>query len=560
MHQPEYRNPGSGKFTLPWTYLHAIKDYTDMAAHLEQWPEAKAVVNFAPVLLEQIDDYVIQLKNFLDQGEAIRDPFLAALAGPVLPNSLEERMKLASDCLRANETHLISRYPQYKQLVEMTGWADGHEYAWHYLGDQFLVDLSVWYHIAWMGETIKRQDKRVIQLIEKGRDFTLSDRRQLLELISELITAIIPRYKKLAEEGKVELSMSPYAHPIIPLLLDIQSAHEAMPDAPLPSLEQYPGGEERADWHVQQGIACFEKHFGFRPQGCWPSEGAVCEKSYSLYEKFGFDWIATGENVLSNSLDNYDFHTDDKSNLKLHRGYRLKEGKLVSFHRDDGLSDMIGFQYSTWHADDAVANFIQHLENVVEKAQNLGTANEKVVSIILDGENAWEYYPENGYHFLNTLYEKLSTHPDIALTTYSECLQQNIDLAQLHKVVAGSWVYGTFSTWIGETDKNRAWDMLGDAKRCYDQAIASKQLSADQVEKATHQLALCEGSDWFWWFGDYNPGDSVSDFDTLYRLHLSHLYELLRESVPEYLSHSFSSGSGAPVAGGVMRPGQLESA
>jgi len=226
---------------------------------------------------------------------------------------------------------------------------------------------------------------------------------------------------------------------------------------------------------------------------------------------------------------------------------------MACFFRDDGLSDLVGFTYSTWHADDAVANLVHHLKTI---ATNVGKkANEYVVSIILDGENAWEYYPENGYYFLNAVYKQIAEHPQLNLTTFSRCLDQHVPIIPLSHVVAGSWVYGTFSTWIGDADKNRAWDMLGDAKRAFDRVTANGQLSGEARKSAEIQLAICEGSDWFWWFGDYNPGDTVSDFDHLYRMQLVNLYEILGEEPPDYLSHAFAHGGGTPQLGGVMRRG-----
>jgi alpha-amylase/alpha-mannosidase (GH57 family) len=225
----------------------------------------------------------------------------------------------------------------------------------------------------------------------------------------------------------------------------------------------------------------------------------------------------------------------------------------VIFFRDDGLSDLIGFTYSDWHADDAVANLIKHLENIAAACQH---EPNRLVSIILDGENAWEYYPENGYYFLHALYSKLASHPSLELTTYSECLQQHCEVSTLSHVVAGSWVYGTFSTWIGEPDKNRGWDMLGDAKHAFDASVAAGQLDERHRRLAEEQLAICEGSDWFWWFGDYNPAESVRDFEHLYRLHLSNLYQILGAEPPAYLSEVFTHGSGTPAMGGTMRKGQ----
>jgi alpha-amylase/alpha-mannosidase (GH57 family) len=224
----------------------------------------------------------------------------------------------------------------------------------------------------------------------------------------------------------------------------------------------------------------------------------------------------------------------------------------VAFFRDGGLSDTIGFNYSDWHADDAVANLLHHLENIAEQC---GEDQDCIVSIIMDGENAWEFYPQNGYYFLSTLYKQLSEHPQLELTTYSAYLDTNPEVSKLSHIVAGSWVYGTFSTWIGDADKNRGWEMLCDAKAAFDRAVDSG-MTDEQRMAAEHQLAICEGSDWFWWFGDYNPMDTVSDFDELFRLHLSRLYLLMDIEPPEYLGHAFSHGGGTPLHGGTMRRGQ----
>jgi alpha-amylase/alpha-mannosidase (GH57 family) len=549
MHQPEYRDLRTGEYHLPWTYLHTIKDYVDMAAQLEANPSARAVVNFAPVLLEQIDDYASQLKGYLKRGQAIKDPLLSALAGPVIPKNSQKRISLVKDCLRANEARLVDRFPPFRMLVDMAKQALDQPTMMHYYDDQFIVDLLVWYHLAWIGETVRRKDARVKQLMNKARIFSMHDRRLLIELIGELVGSVIGRYRKLAEAGRVELSMTPYAHPIVPLLLDIESAREAMHDVHLPIVRQYPGGEERSRWHMKKGLQTFEHYFGFRPQGCWPSEGSVSDATVKLIADMGMRWVASGETVLRNSL----LQSGMDAHHCIHTAYKFDGTEARCFFRDDGLSDLIGFKYSEWHADDAVANLIHHLENIASACDH---QEDAIASIILDGENAWEYYPENGYYFLNALYEKLVEHEAINLTTYSEYLDRFDQPAELPNLVAGSWVYGTFSTWIGDRDKNRAWDMLADAKQVYDRVVASGHMSDKELQRAELQLAICEGSDWFWWFGDYNPADSVSSFDEQYRLHLGNLYTLLGEEPPEYLSHSFSQGSGSPAMGGVMLPGK----
>lgn len=558
MHQPAYCDLHTNQYQLPWTYLHGIKDYVDMVAHLEAVPKAKAVVNFAPTLLEQIDDYATQLRQYLtecpnpQQAEHfIRDPFLAALVkSPLAPFSHEvdvpeheARLNFINQCLRANKERLIQRFAPYQKLVNMVTWLKNKPDILEYLGDQYFIDLIVWYHLAWMGEMVRRQDQRIKTLMEKAQGFDQDDRRLLLEIILEIMSSLIPRYRALAEKGQIELSATPYAHPIVPLLLDIKAAAEAVPNVTLPSQGQYPGGKERIRWHVQKAFSVFQKYFGKLPQGFWPSEGSVSEMTVRELEKHGIRWVASGYGVLRNSLT--------KANLldqPVHHPYRLPNSQVSCFFRDDHFSDLIGFEFAKWHADDAVAHLTCHLENI---ATTLKT-DQHVVSIILDGENAWEYYPENGYYFLSALYRKLSDHPKLELSTFSECLTKGV--TELPTLVAGSWVYGNFATWIGSKDKNRGWDMLIEAKQTYDRVINALPITQRQL--AEQQLAICEGSDWCWWFGDYNPTSTVHDFDRLYRLHLTHLYRLLKQPPPEYLQHTFSHGGGDPATGGVMRTGQ----
>jgi alpha-amylase/alpha-mannosidase (GH57 family) len=550
MHQPYYKGPKESDYLLPWVYLHGIKDYADMAAHLEHAPGAKAVVNFAPVLLEQIDDYSKQIQAWLSRGKLIRDPLLAALAGPGLPVDTASRKALLSACLKANEQHLIGRFKHFSQLVDLAKRVLNNEVLIGYLNDQCLVDLLVWYHLAWVGECLRLNDVRIRSLQAKGHNYSSDDRRRMLEMVEEVLRCLPSRYAKLAKMGRVELSVTPYAHPIIPLMVDINVAKEASPSINMPQLKSYLGGESRARWHVRKGLEVFEKHFGFRPKGCWPSEGGVSEATLKMLEEEGFSWTATGQQVLSNSLMAGGGDSPLPDNW-VHSVYRVQEGYLKMFFRDDGLSDLIGFTYGDWHADDAVGDLINHLVNIADACKGKSDA---VVSIIMDGENAWEYYPYNGSYFLSAMYEQLSNHPRLQLATFSEVLQrQKKPAPRLSKLVAGSWVYGTFTTWIGDEDKNRAWDMLGEAKKIYDKVLNKKKFTSQQIQELEKQLAICEGSDWFWWFGDYNPGETVSDFEQLFRCQLSYLFELLGEPKPDYLSKVFAFGSGSPVQGGVMK-------
>jgi alpha-amylase/alpha-mannosidase (GH57 family) len=551
MHQPQYRDALTGQYVLPWTYLHAIKDYTDMAAHLEENPAARAVVNFTPVLLDQLDELSGRVRQHLVEGTPLPDPVLGLLGPDPVPTDPAARLVLLKACMRAHRQHLIERFPAFLELVtcaeqcatlERVSWA----------ADALIHDLAVWFHLAWMGETVRRTEPRVAALASQSRGFTPSQRRGLLELIGELLAGIIPRYRRLQESGQCELSVTPYSHPILPLLFDFNAARDSEPDAQLPQHQGYPGGAGRAQWHVAESIRSFEKYFGVRPRGCWPAEGAINEPTLRLLDAHGFEWAASGATVLRASLGVSNL--DPNATQAYNRPYQLPGTALNCFFREEGLSDLIGFTYSSWHGDDAANNLVQDL---VTMAQGKDTAAPThAVLIALDGENAWEYYPFNGYWFLKAMYAGLAAHPQLELMTLTQCLQRGIEPVPLRRVQAGSWVHGTLATWIGDAAKNFAWDLLCDAKRTFDAVLDAGALEPQARAAATRQLALCESSDWFWWLGDYNPAEAVSQFDELFRRQLQNLYQLLGRAAPAALARPISVGSGTMDNGGVMRRAQ----
>ncbi|MCB5187552.1 glycoside hydrolase [Methylobacillus caricis] len=561
MHQPDYRDTITGEYVLPWTYLHAIKDYTDMAFHLESNPQARATFNFVPVLLDQLEDYVEQFDN----GH-IRDPLLALLTKEDMKVlTLEERCLILESCFKGHHEKMLAPFEHYQCLYNMYCKLEPYgKSMFNYLSGQYMADLLVWYHLAWTGESVRRSSQLVQDLMAKGSQFTLEDRLALSGLIVELIRGLIPRYKQLETEGRIEISSTPHYHPILPLLLDFRSTRDAMPYAPLPHFSHYPGGRLRARAHIEEAQASHARRFGRAPQGMWPAEGAVSHEALSLMAEHGIQWAATGEGVLANSLyKSFDASDLPPRNQYLYQPYLVSGGQenIICFFRDDHLSDKIGFEYSNLHADSAVADFIHTLE-VIQQDNN--TERNAVVSVILDGENAWEYYPYNGYYFLSQLYQALTEHPDIEMTTCSQVVEKckqpvpAISMGCLPAIAAGSWVYGSFSTWIGSSDKNKGWDLLCEAKKAYDSVLQAGKLSKKEQAACAHQLAICEGSDWFWWFGDYNSSLSVSSFDRLYRRNLGNLYRLLKLPVPPALSAAISTGSSDSDAAnaGTMRRGQ----
>jgi alpha-amylase/alpha-mannosidase (GH57 family) len=545
MHQPVYREPIGGEYLVPWTYLHGLKDYSDMVAHLENQPGAAAVVNFSPVLLEQLEDYCRQLGGFLAGSNGLRDPLLAALGEEALPADPEARRELMRACHRLQRQRMVDPFPPFRILIDMADWVLARPEAAGYIDAQHLIDLLVWYHLAWLGETVRRSEPYAIDLMKKERGYTPDDRRKLLGLIHKVLSGIVPRYRVLADDSRVELSMTPYAHPILPLLLDFNAAREVHADLRLPAAECYPDGAARARWHLERGKEVFHASFGIRPTGCWPSEGAVSTAAISLLAENSLRWAASGQQVLLNSLEAASAPSD-----ALHRAYRLEGSDVALFFRDDELSDLIGFSYKDWHADDAVADLVNRLAAIAALDAEPG----RVVTIALDGENAWEHYPNNGYFFLSALYRALSHDARFDLTTFGRCLNdEGVHIRSLPRLVAGSWVFGDLNTWIGHPDKNRAWDMLVDASNACREALKSRRFGKADAARIEDQLAVCEGSDWFWWPGDYNSEADVIQFERLYRQQLTGLYQLIGQTPPDYLETPFSHGN-TQAQGGVMRP------
>ncbi|MDD5248881.1 MAG: glycoside hydrolase family 57 protein [Rhodocyclaceae bacterium] len=546
MHQPDYRDRTSGEFALPWVLLHALKDYADMADHLERHPKVRAVVNFVPVLLDQIDDYCAQI----DAG-SYRDPLLRLLAQPDLDRiDLDDRRLLLDTCFRSNHTTMLAPFPHYLRLHKLlTQFAKEGEAALAYLSGTYYADLVTWYFLAWSGETERRRQPLLADLMTKGQRYTLDDRRQLLAWIGATLKGIVPRYRALQDRGQIELSATPHTHPLGPLLLDFAAALESQPDAPLPQAASYPGGRSRLDAHIENAKSSHARRFGAAPTGMWPAEGAVSAPLAALFAQHGCRWLASGEGVLRNSL-----HTAQlPAERAAYRPWQVGGADgLTLFFRDERLSDLLGFEYAKWHGRDAARHFVGQLELILSQAP---AGETPIVGVVLDGENAWEHYPYNAYYFFDDLYALLEDHPAIRTTTYGEIVSRAVPPPRgtLPRLTAGSWVYGTLSTWIGDADKNRAWDLLCEAKHSYDLVVGSGRLSPDEAHAAEAQLAVCESSDWFWWFGDYNPAPAVASFDRLYRHNLANLYRLLKLTPPRELDLPISAGSAAATQDGTMR-------
>ena len=539
MHQPDYRHPDSGEFLLPWVFLHAIKDYTDMAAHLERHPHIRCTVNFVPVLLDQIEDYADQFAT----GQW-RDPLLRIAATPD-PTKLRQadRDWLLDMAFRCHAPTMLEPFAHYRRLRDLLTFVRAHDgNGLNYLSGHYLADLATWYLLAWSGESLRRSGKIVPQLMAKGDGFTPADRQALLAELGAAVGDLIPRYRALAESGRVELSCTPGTHPLAPLLIDFNAAREAWPECPLPAAPEYPGGRSRVEAHLAAARASHTRRFGQPPGGLWPAEGALSTPFLKQIGGAGFAWTASSHGVLKHSAGN------DARTSVAWLPPEGTPGDMTLFFRNEYLSDLIGFEYAKWHGRDAAQHFMTELKALhLQDSRNL-------IPVFLDGENAWEYYPYNAWYFFSDLYESLARNPAIRTLTLSEAATSQHDRrVRLPRLTAGSWVYGTLSTWIGNADKNRAWEMLCDIKQCADRALDSGRLDAATQAEVIRRLSICESSDWFWWLGDYNSPQSVACFDGLFRENLKALYRLLDLPIPASVDHPISKGGGAPESGGTMR-------
>jgi alpha-amylase/alpha-mannosidase (GH57 family) len=463
-HQPCYRDLPSGKMLMPWVRLHGIKDYMGLAAILEEFPAIRCTTNFSPVLLDQLQAYI----------DGATDTMLDLSLVPAAELNDDQKETILAKFFWAHPESVIGRYPRYRQLLEL------HR-ANQTLREQDYRDLQVLANLAWFHPLVPAASA----MRAKGRGYTEEDKQTLLKGTRETLAAILPRWRALS--SRVELSVSPYYHPIVPLLCDFGSAREAIPGLPLPDA---PNFKSEAEVQVRRAMEAGERYFGQRPRGIWPSEGSVSNEACALFRAEGAQWVATDEAIVG------------------HSGARTMGGLKIAF-RDTALSNLLGFTYKTMDPADAAQDFIKRLQD-----------RHGPVPVCLDGENPWEHYPDGGIGFLRALFRALSDHPRIKTVTMSE-----IDsTGPLDRIVAGSWINRNFGVWIGHPEDRRGWELLGRAYR---------DLKGSTNEQAWECLRAAEGSDWYWWFGDDFTSAQDAEFDALFRRHLINVYRLIGRAPPE---------------------------
>lgn len=540
-HQPLYKSPEAiadptGQYRMPWARLHGVKDYLDLVLLLEDYPQLHQTVNLVPSLILQLEEYV--------QGKAI-DPYIALTLTSEENLGKLQKKAIIQHFFDANHRTLIDPHPRYRQLYEQRT-EKGIGWCLENWTPQDYGDLLAWHNLAWIDPLFQERDPQIQTWFEKGKGFTLKDRQAILNKHREIISQILPQHRKMQEAGQLEVTTTPYTHPILPLLADTHSGRVAIPEMALP--------ERRFQWsqdiprHLRKARQLYLDRFGVEPRGLWPSEQSVSPAILPHIAQAKFNWICSDEAVLGWSLNHF-FHRDETGNLYepelLYRPYRLETlyGDLEIVFRDHRLSDLIGFTYGGMDSRHAVSDLIGHLEAIsrclIERQGTHETSlnHPWLVTIALDGENCWEHYHQDGLPFLRQLYKRLSQDEDIKLVTVSEFLEQfppteTIPTESLH---SGSWVDGSFSTWIGDPIKNKAWDLLTAARQ-----VMAKHPEATEATNpdAWEALYAAQGSDWFWWFGEGHSSNDDALFDQLFREHLRAVYHALNEPVPSELYQS----------------------
>jgi alpha-amylase/alpha-mannosidase (GH57 family) len=514
MHQPFYKDLVSGEYRLPWTRMHALKDYYGMVRILEEFPGIRQTFNLVPSMIVQVEEYA--------RGEA-NDPFLACSLKPAETLTFDEQAFILRNFFMANPGRMIYRYPRYGELYN--AWlARKTAGSGHNFNAQDFRDLQILSQLAWFDEEFQEHDPEVRQLVAKGRNYNLDDQSLMGRKQREICAHVIPEYRKLAASGQIEISTTPFYHPILPLLCDSDIASVAHPHVPLPPRFCHP---EDARLQLQMSRDYISRVFGVAPVGLWPSEGSVSDHVLDIAASVGFEWAATDNGVLERTLRRP--ATPEVAYKPWIWSQHDRQMKMI--FRDHQLSDLIGFVYSGVGAAEGAEDFLRRIrENCLSV---LASGRDALVPIILDGENAWEYYDHNGRPFFRELYSRIQNDPDMEAITISDAFTR-MQAEPLGHIFPGSWINANFDVWIGDQEDNRSWRLLLEARKAYDD---TPDVPEERRKLALEELLIAEGSDWNWWYGPEHSSENRVEFDQIYREHLANVYRALGLPGPAELSN-----------------------
>lgn len=558
-HQPLYYKNEDGVYTRPWVRVHATKDYYDMAAIVKDYPNVHLTYNLTPVLMKQLNDFV-------DNGA--KDVYWVLAEKPAIELSIEEKQFILTRFYDANWTNIIGRFPRYQELLDLRGGTDdvSIKSAIEKFSEQDFRDLQIWFNLAWFDPTWLEQEP-LKALVDKGKGFSEEDKVILFDQVRFVMAQVIPVHKELQDAGQIQVITTPYAHPILPLIYNSDEAAVGNASAELPERFSWPND---AIVHLSKSVEMYTELFGKAPVGLWPGEGAVSQDIVPLVAKAGYQFMQTGEPVLAQSLGIGSFTRDTKETVQeadeLYRPYYVtteKGDQIALFFRDQIISDKVGFTYSQTPGEEAASDLMQRLENIRTQLKDQNAEGPHIVSIILDGENAWEYYPNDGVEFLNALYQKLNDSTTIKTVTPSEYLSLYPEQRELEELFSGAWFSPNYDTWIGETEETMAWNYLGKVREYlskYD-VTHKREATAEAIATAQDYMYLAEGSDWFWWYGADQDSGVDEYFDIGFRALLAKVYESLGDPVPTFVNVPIIpkkpespkialSGTGTPVIDG----------
>lgn len=535
MHQPVYQDTYEGTFYMPWVRLHAVKDYLDMLYIMDKYPKLKLNFNLSPTILKAFEKY----------ADGYDDIHSALSSKPVEELTDKDKMFILNYFFDANYSSMIMHHAGYDKLYKKRNsetQVDVNDFTL-----QEYSDIMFWFNLAWMDPTWQKHYPKLKALEKKGKDYTLEDRQYLISVQREIISKIVPSYKKYQDDGKIEISTNPLYHPILPLLIDVNVAKNSTTKYGLPNCSF--NMKEDAKAQIAEAIELYEELFGKKPNGMWPSELSVSKDMLSLFSDAGIKWTITDESILAESI-NREFVKDNRGNMEdpyhLSHAYKFdtENGDINIFFRNSVMANLIGFEYPNYDSVHAANDLYDRIKHIQDKLQASPDKNHIVV-IAMDGENSWENYPDDGNKFLDTLYSLITNDETLETETLSSYIKKSQNPKSLNNIAPGSWINRNFQLWIAEPTKNKAWECLTKVRA--DLLKIDKQITDPALRKTLwKELYVAEGSDWFWWFGEPNDSGQDNLFDYLFRKHLQNIYELVGMEIPEILKEPLISLSGRP--------------
>jgi alpha-amylase/alpha-mannosidase (GH57 family) len=531
MHQPYYVDPTTRTATMPWVRLHSVKGYLDMVMLIEEFPAIRVNFNLTPVLMLQIKELI---------QEQIRDLWLDWSRQPAASLEEHEKFALLENFFKIHRESLVKPFPRYWELLNKRGltfYRDDVRRGLRYFSTQEFLDLQTWFNLAWCGYSAVRLFPELAELRRKGRNFTEAEKQRVLDIHLEIMGLIVRKYREAEERGQVELTTTPFFHPILPLVYDSAFAERCLPGRKFPPRFNWP---EDAAAHLTLAVEQHAAMFGRAPRGVWPSEGSIAPELIPLMQRSGIEYFCSDEENLFNSLRRApEFEDATVDHLELFQGWRVvHDGASVNaLFREKPLSDFIGFMAAKNDPAEAATHLLHHLRHIADVIPENG-----VIPLILDGENAWETFSDGGESFLRALYVGIGAQPDrLRSCTIEQYFRDHPPRKQITTLHTGSWIGSNFDIWIGDEEENRAWDLLGQTRAFLQREIVAGRLSAEQRCAALREIYAAEGSDWFWWYGPDFSTDNDALFDTLFRQHLKSVYTICGHVVPAELERPIAN-------------------